>query len=212
MTEQEGVVKYRLDHARAEPFRAPELAELDAWRSVLHRLGLVGQQADRYDGYGFGNVSVRTSRGFFISGTQTGRPERLGDTGYALVLSANVDVNSVESTGPVAPSSEALTHAAVYQLDPQINCVLHAHSPDIWVLPGLPATPADVPYGTPAMARAVRRCFDAMGRPTFGLFVMAGHEDGAVSFGPDLATAAGLLIETLARCWRRQSESAGVGR
>ena len=199
MAETEGVVKYHIAHTDCAALDCAEMAALDAWRSILHRLGLVGQRPDRYDGYGYGNVSARTPQGFLISGTQTGRPERLGVNGYAEVLEADIESNSIVSHGPVAPSSEALTHAAVYQLDQRINCVLHAHSPEVWSYPGLPATPADVPYGTPAMANAVRTCFKTMGQPAGGLFIMAGHEDGVVSFGPDAREAANLLVGALAR-------------
>ncbi|MEN8821863.1 MAG: class II aldolase/adducin family protein, partial [Abyssibacter sp.] len=65
MAEQEGVIKYRLDFQPADaPCDSVAFRSLRAWRAVLHRLALVGQQPDRYLGYGYGNVSLRAQPGF----------------------------------------------------------------------------------------------------------------------------------------------------
>ncbi|MCK5859218.1 MAG: class II aldolase/adducin family protein [Abyssibacter sp.] len=201
MAEQEGVIKYRLDyHPAGAPAESPDFAALRAWRDVLHRLGLVGQQPDRYDGYGFGNVSLRRPAGFLISGTQTGLPVRLAPQGYAEVTRCNVAANHIIANGPVKPSSEALTHGAVYAVDERIGAVLHAHSPEIWHHgPRYPATAADVPYGTPAMAQAVAQLYRDSDLPEIGLFTMRGHTDGVVAFGATAEQAGQRLVAALAR-------------
>lgn len=206
-TETEGVIKYALDFTLgAPPALSYSLAQLDAWRSILHRLGMVGQTPARYDGYGFGNVSVRDGDGFSISGTQTGKPEQLGAAGYAQVTACNPQTNAVEARGAVKPSSESLTHGAVYALDDGIACVLHVHSPDIWLARanlGLPSTAADVPYGTPAMAAAVAALYANTALPCGRVFAMDGHEDGVVAFGADPAHAGQALLSVLAESLRQ---------
>lgn len=207
MAEAEGVIKYALDFVPGDaPALSHALGQLDAWRSILHRLGLVGQTPGRYDGYGFGNVSVRDRSGFLISGTQTGKPEQLGAAGYAHVTACDPQTNAVAATGAVKPSSESLTHGAVYALDTHIACVLHVHSLDIWqarAALGLPCTAADVPYGTPAMAAAVAALYANTGLRCGRVFAMDGHEDGVVAFGEDPAHAGQALLNALAESLRQ---------
>lgn len=206
MAETEGVIKYALDFVPGDaPMMDHALGQLDAWRSILHRLGLVGQTPGRYDGYGFGNVSIRLGAGFVISGTQTGKPEQLGAAGYAHVTHCNPQTNAVTATGAVKPSSESLTHGAVYALDDVIACVLHVHSPEIWngrEMLGLPCTAAEVPYGTPAMAAAVAQLLETTGLRCGRVFAMDGHEDGVVAFGQDPAHAGQALLTALAESLR----------
>lgn len=200
MPETEGVIKFSLDHADGPPPQVPGLAGLDGWRTVLHRLGLIGQTTERYDGYGFGNVSLRSGDGFVITGTQTGGAEHLGPEGYVLVPECRPLENAVRSSGPLKPSSESLTHGAIYAAAPPVGCVLHAHDPEIWRAwqsLSLPATPASVAYGTPAMARAVSDLF-AQGLGATGVFVTLGHEDGVFALGPDPDAAGAALVAVLA--------------
>ena len=204
MAQSEGVIQYRLEFRPGPAPPAPAVAELDGWRSVLHRLGLVGQQPDRYEGLGYGNVSVRQRHGFIISGTQTGAAERLGAAGYTRVTACDPTYNHIEACGPLKPSSEALTHGAIYALDPRIAAVLHVHSPELWQNNplALPATPAGVGYGTPAMAAAVAALHVETDLPRRRLLVMGGHEDGIVAFGPSVADAGKTLVAALAAALR----------
>ena len=129
----EGVIKYRLTHHLAEPFSQHNYGFLDKWHRIFKKAGILGQDSDRYGGLGFGNLSQRINgRSFLITGTQTGHLERLAPEHYALVTAVDLNHNRVESQGPVKPSSESLTHAAVYSLDEQIEFVFHVHSPSIW--------------------------------------------------------------------------------
>lgn len=213
MAEQEGVIKYRLDFQPADaPCDSAAFRSLRAWRAVLHRLALVGQQPDRYLGYGYGNVSLRAQPGFIISGTQTGAPEQLPPDGYAHVRGCNVSANHIEAYGVVKPSSEALTHGAVYAVDPEIGCVLHVHSPELWThAQAYPATAADVPYGTPAMAQAVSALYESTPLPELGLFTMRGHEDGVVAFGRTPEHAGTRLVAALAEVLASATSSQAQG-
>jgi len=210
----EGVIKYRLDF-REGPVPAPEqVAVLAAWQRICRGLELVGQQPGRYEGYAYGNLSCRTApREFLVSGTQTAGNTRPRAADYTRVLDWSIAENRVVAEGPCRPSSESLTHAALYERDPAIGFVIHVHSPEIWrgaTALGLPVTDPDVPYGTPAMAEEVWRLFETGTLGETGVFAMGGHEDGVVAFGPDAVSAGLALIALLARALEgRGSSQAG---
>lgn len=205
VAEREGVIKYRLGHRQTALPDDTDIRELNAWRSIFYQLKLIGGIAEKYDGLGFGNLSRRLVPGkdeFIITGSQTGHLAVLGKEHYAIVRAASPEENSIQSLGSIRPSSEALTHAGVYRLDAGIQAVIHVHSPELWQNTDrlrLPSIPADIPYGTPEMARAVQALFDSGGLRDLPLFSMLGHEDGLVAFGSTLADAAVLLITMLAR-------------
>lgn len=210
MNERDGVTKFQLEHRPSAALPRPALAELDAWRTILWRLGIVGLDPARYGGVGFGNVSMRLppydappgARRFAISGTQTGGFMALAPNQYAIVTAYAAAANRVVAEGPIPPSSESLTHAMLYDLDARVRFVFHVHAPEIWRAAsrlGLPATDPAAAYGTPAMAESVR-ALHARGRLAVpGLFVMGGHEDGVVAFGERATEAGTLLFDALAR-------------
>lgn len=210
MTEREGVTKFQLDYRAAPALEPAAVAGLDAWRTVLWRLGLIGQQAERYAGLGYGNVSARIApftgnagaRRFVISGTQTGAPPVLHAGQYTVVDAYDIRANRVSAHGPVAPSSESLTHGMIYDLDEHARCVLHVHSPEIWTAAErlqLPRTDPAAAYGTPAMAEAVLRLFGQGHLQARGLFSMGGHQDGVVAFGATADEAGTRLVTALAQ-------------
>ena len=184
------------------------LYALNKWRSILWKHKLIGQDPDRYEGYGFGNVSQRVApfdekrgkRSFVISGTQTGELEELDNNHYALVSAYDTRNNQVIASGTVKPSSEALTHAMIYDLDDKIQAVLHVHSQGIWntaAAQGIPVTQASIEYGTPEMALEVRRLFTETNLRQSRIFSMGGHEDGIVSFGNNVEQAGQVLLQAL---------------
>ena len=199
MTEREGVIKYRLDYTPSESCSQIVLDMIQQWRLTLFQLGLIGQDPDRYGGLGYGNISIRYGNGFIISGTQTGERSQLTPEHYAIVEHCDPASNHIVASGPVKPSSEALTHGAVYALDDAIQAVIHIHSPEIWQKRHqlfLPETPAEVPYGTAEMAQAVERLWQEGAFKLSPVFAMAGHEDGIMSFGPDMTAAGMPLLNT----------------
>ena len=195
----EGYIKFQSDWRRTPPLGVAEATELIRWREPLYDAGLIGVLAD--SGIGYGNTSVRigdTDR-FLISGTQTGHLKDLDDRHFAIVDRYDLEANSVTARGPVEPSSESMTHAAIYALNSSIRAVVHVHDQDLWLrLKGvLPTTGEGVAYGTPDMARAFRRLFEDTDFPTTGIAVMAGHEDGLVSFGKDVQEATERILTLL---------------
>lgn len=203
MSETEGVIKYQLLHTDLPLSHDISLAELNAWRTVMFKLNLIGQNSLRYDGYGFGNISERLETAdlqFIISGTQTGHLSALNRDDYCLVTKANPQENSIVSFGKTKPSSEALTHAGVYLQNSQIQAVIHVHCPEIWQNTdklNLAHTAADIPYGTAEMANAVTELFKPEHWQQTAVFTMLGHEDGVVAFGLSLSQAACALITQL---------------
>jgi hypothetical protein len=211
MTLQEGVVQFNLTFLPADPLPAAMLRSLNAWRQILYRLGLVGQDPHRYGGLGFGNVSIRVesshATSFIISGSQTGGMVRLFPEHYTLVKTFDPATNCVVAEGVVGPSSESLTHGSLYRLDHTIGAVIHAHSPEIWTQTdsiGIPVTRRDVHHGTPEMAEEVCRLFQNTPVSVLKIFAMGGHEDGIVAFGSSIEQAGLTLVRSLALATARE--------
>jgi hypothetical protein len=197
---EEGVIKFQVAHKDTPPLEHPLLLELNAWRNLLFKVGLTGQDPRRYGGLGYGNFSIReNARQFLISGTQTGAITELGKEHYVRILSADLTQNRVESQGPLPPSSETMTHAAVYAANPQIECVFHVHHPIIWRVSEklcVPETPPDILYGTVAMAREIGALIRSHHGP---VIAMKGHEDGLIAIGCTLKDAGGAIMDILAK-------------
>lgn len=200
----EGVSKFRLNFRRESCLGQELIVNINGWRHILFRLRLIGQDPDRYQGYGFGNISMRFTSppgGFIISGTQTGGKPFLKASEYALVTACDPMTNSVSAQGESKPSSEALTHGQLYQLDMDIGSVVHVHCPEIWQRAEelrLPLTGMNAAYGTPEMALEVERLYTAAAVREKKILVLAGHEDGVVSFGRNVEEACTVMIGTLA--------------
>ncbi|WP_455206576.1 class II aldolase/adducin family protein [Kaarinaea lacus] len=205
MKENEGVIKYRLDFSESAPVAYDQIREINAWRRIFYLLGLIGQDPDRYGGYGFGNVSCRFNphdNTLLISGTQTAHLEELGPEHYAKVTLCDPLHNHIIADGPVKPSSEALTHGAIYRLDPSINYVIHVHSPDIWQYAAqltIPSTAKQVSYGTPEMAKEIERLLHNADTRQKHIIAMGGHEDGIITYGASAKEAGETLISYFSR-------------
>lgn len=192
----EGYTKYQCEWRQAPALPAECVAELNAWRNRLHEQGLIGYYPQYRVGYG--NVSIREdeSGAFIISGTQTGHIEVTDERHYARVVRCDIEANRVLCEGPVQASSEALTHAAIYALDPAIRAVVHVHDAALWneFIDRLPTTAREISYGTPEMALDFRRLYAETEFAALGVAVMGGHEEGIVSFGEDIGEAAQRIL------------------
>jgi L-ribulose-5-phosphate 4-epimerase len=205
MHDPEGVIKYQLTHTEAPlPLSATAFSEINVWRTIAYQLGVIGQDSTRYGGLGFGNISQMVTHNaiqFIISGTQTGHEASLSPEQYCGIVTADIEQNTMTAQGLCKPSSEALTHAMIYAIDPTIKAIIHVHSPEIWQAAqrlSLPCTAADIPYGTPEMALAVEQLYIDKQLTNTGTFAMLGHQDGIVSFGLTLEQAGIEMIKSLA--------------
>ncbi len=203
--QEEGVIKFDLRYTHTDANAALLPDELRQWRARLWQAGLIGQQAGRYGGLGYGNVSCRLApfaapagqRSFLISCSQTGHLPDPDAAHYAVVSSSDIGHNRVVAHGPCQPSSEALTHAVLYDQDAAIRAVLHVHAPLVWQraqTAGLPVTDRAAAYGTPAMAGEVARLFRTTDVRQQGIFAMGGHADGIVAFGSSVGQAGDTLL------------------
>ena len=188
-------VKFTFERTGAEIGRFDQLAELNACRRKLMVLHLMGVYAN---GVGFGNLSVRDGRttGFRITGSATGGLPELTSRDCVRVVAYDFTRNWLSYEGAAIPSSESLTHAAIYESDPSTSAVIHCHDSVLWatLLNRAPTTSKAVPYGTPEMAYEIMRLFKVTDARSRKIFVMAGHEGGIVSFGKNFAEAFDILM------------------
>ena len=190
-------VKFTYQHARADTAPFDALAELNACRRKLRKQRLMGVDSN---GVGFGNLSVRdgSTANFYITGSATGGLPELTLTDCARVVAYDFARNWLRYEGAAIPSSESLTHAAIYESDPTIFAVIHCHDSDLWatLLDRAPATSQSVAYGTPEMAYEIMRLFKMSDVQSRKILAMAGHEGGIVTFGKNLEDAFDVLMRT----------------
>ena len=213
----EGVIKFTAEHTE-EPLSARRFGglccSLVAWREIMIKTQLVGQDPDLYGGAGYGNISARVGppssgqgrRAMLVTGTQTGGLARIGLDHFCLVERYDYQKNWVRSRGLIQPSSESMTHGAIYDLSPHIRFVFHGHGAIIWRQAHalrIPTSDPSVAYGTPAMAREVHRLYRASALAEKGILAMGGHEDGIIVFGRTAEDAGQVLVTYLARAYER---------
>ena len=188
-------VKFK--YQRALPDIAPfdALVELNAFRRKLLEQHLMGVDSN---GVGFGNLSVRdgSTMSFYITGSATGGLPELTPTDCVRVVAYDFATNCLCYEGTAIPSSESLTHAAIYESVPTISAVIHCHDSVLWPtrLDRVPTTSKAIAYGTPEMAYEIMRLFKVTDARSRKIFVMAGHEGGIVSFGKNFAEAFNILM------------------
>jgi ribulose-5-phosphate 4-epimerase/fuculose-1-phosphate aldolase len=198
----DGVIKYdRTNFSHCEALRVDEYEELEYWRKKLYHLNLIGEYPEAQ--VGFGNMSMiqdystfckSTHPQFIITGTQTGKYSELNGLQYTRVLDYDIDRLKIQMMGAIEASSEALTHAAIYDSNPNIKAVFHIHSKVIWeemIADKSDFTEASIPYGTVEMAKATQECIKNKDR---GVFCMHGHEDGIVIYGTSTEEAGSLTL------------------
>ena len=204
--ETEGVIQFEfeLEPAKGPRLEAHVLQTILAWRTVLHRLELLGRTPGRYGGLGYGNLSVRDPERpgeFVITASQTGGIRDLDENGLCRIRDYDLARFRVSAAGMRPPSSESLSHAMIYAADSKAGWVFHVHSPEIWGRAAaleIPATGADVAYGSPAMARAVEEVLATSDEKPL-VFVTLGHEDGVFACGGTAGETGTALVSLLVR-------------
>ena len=190
---EEGYVKFQCQWEHDSPLDISLLTGLMHWRNYLFDQGFIGAYPD---GIGFGNISSRLGDDhFIISGTQTGHIPRLNQEHFTVVEYFDLEKNELHCRGPIMASSESMTHGTIYRQDKRIGAVIHIHHLDFWQKTRdiVPTTSAEINYGTPEMAHEVYRLFRETAVRSKKIIVMAGHREGMIFFGKDLAEAANVL-------------------
>ncbi len=184
----DGVIKYSIEHSTETTPEFLNYETLEALRSRLFTLGLIGVA----EGIGYGNISLREKSGtaFFITATQTGELSSLTNEYYTYISDYDFSSFNVISQGRHRPSSEALSHAMIYQINPQINAVIHVHSKALWNFMkenNTLATTAE--YGTAQMVDEIASLYKNRDPFESSIFVMRGHEEGIMAFGKSVKEA-----------------------
>jgi ribulose-5-phosphate 4-epimerase/fuculose-1-phosphate aldolase len=188
-------VKFTYKCARAEIAPFDQLAELNECRRKLRELHLIGVDSN---GIGFGNLSVRdgATNNFYVTASATGGLAELTLADCVRVVAYDFEKNRVHYEGAAIPSSESLTHAAIYESDAEAGAAIHCHDPKLWraLLNRAPTSSNGVEYGTPEMAYEIMRLFRTSDVRKRKILVMAGHEDGIVAFGKTFDEALAVLM------------------
>ena len=184
----DGVIKYSIEHQTAETPLFSGYEQLEALRTRLFTLGLIGEK----DGIGYGNLSMRyeSSKSFFITATQTGRNLMLSREYYTYISDYDFSTFKIISQGTHKPSSEALSHAMIYAIDDRITTVIHIHSLALWKFMKTNndlATTAE--YGTAEMVEEIAGLYTNLDPMSNNAFVMKGHEEGIITFGKSVEEA-----------------------
>lgn len=193
---EEGYIKFECHWRETSPIIPGSLFRMvnDA-RTRMVTQGLIGCYAN---GIGFGNISIRDTGQpgrFFITGSATGHHKEGTPAIYALAEKWDIAKNTLWCSGPLRASSESMSHAIIYDTLPEVQCVIHIHSMELWrrAIRILPCTPENVTYGTPEMARAIRDILLKHKILNRGILAMKGHEEGIIMFGRDTKEAEGQL-------------------
>ena len=188
-------IKFSCERAATRITSFAGLAELNVYRRKLLDLRLIGVDPN---GIGFGNLSVRdgATDNFYITGSATGGIHELTVADCAKVVECDFERNRIRYEGSALPSSESLTHAAIYESDATAGAVIHCHDSKLWaaVLNEAPTTSKAADYGTPEMANEIMQLFTRTDVQSRKIIVMAGHEAGVLTFGKDLEEAFAVLM------------------
>ena len=192
----DGVIKYSIEHQRQDSPLFSGYEQLEALRTRLFTLGLIGEK----DGIGYGNLSMRDdkSKSFFITATQTGRKHTLSPEYYTYISDYDFTTFKVISQGTHKPSSEALSHAMIYAIDDRIKTVIHIHSLALWnFMKAKNYLFTTAEYGTAEMVEEIVGLYDNLDPLLNNAFVMRGHEEGIITFGKSAEEAELILYNII---------------
>ena len=195
-TPSEGVIKFKFTLKKSLPLEEKLFIDLEKWRALLYKMNFIGEYP--IEKVGYGNLSKRLqAEEFIITGTQTGHHANLDGFHYTHVSKCDLSKMLIEAKGPIAPSSESLTHYAIYSVCPEIKYIFHVHHNELWnfmLKNDYDKTSKDVDYGTQEMANEAKR---VIGSKVCGIFAMEGHEDGIIAYGETAEQTGKIILDTL---------------
>ncbi len=181
----EGYIKFNAILEKKEDLKIKAIKELNKARDYFFEKKLIGMCKN---GVGFGNISCRYRKNkFIVSGSATGGLKKLGTKHYSLVLNWNFKKNQVVYSGKTKPSSETMSHLAIYESDPEIKMVVHIHNRKLWqkLKNKVPTTDSKASYGSPEIADSIKKVLKRKSNLKQGVLVMGGHQDGIMIFAKD---------------------------
>jgi ribulose-5-phosphate 4-epimerase/fuculose-1-phosphate aldolase len=174
--------------------------QLIYWCKRFGGLGLVPETS--------GNLSFRTRQGFIITGTgfALGTIEE-GNLVEVLKVDMEDGRSLVQVQGKVIPSKEAMLHAGIYDLKPEIKAVIHVH--DQLVLEyadelGLPRTEAWQLGGSYKLAREVQKLLNQAEGIKYAIL----RDHGIISLGETMEEA-GRMVEDIHRMAQNTARKKG---
>lgn len=180
----EGYIKFTPICVSYEYPKESEIADLQVLRNYLKSRNLIGCLPD---GIGFGNVSKRFGDKFIISASQTGGINLLLPEHYVYINEFSISKNNVYYSGIGKPSSESLTHLAIYENKHNINIVAHFHNNKIWekLIQTGKKTSGNADYGTIEIALEASE-YVSRNSDLCDIFALNGHKDGIIAYSDNL--------------------------
>lgn len=183
----EGIIKFQYDLTKeTSPATIIHYDDIEFYRRLLYPTGVIG--FDPKERVGYGNLSKRhRNTEFIITASQTGELPELVTKHYVHVKDCHIENQTLKAIGMKNPSSESLTHYAIYETKPEINHVFHGHHEGIWhylIKNNYPCIHESIPYGTLEMAKAVSELIQKE-KLVSGIFAMKGHKNGFVSYADE---------------------------
>ncbi len=167
--------------------------ETKSYFSQFYKTGKKLSQGGFFPKYGdssFGNMSVRTEKGFIITSRKSDK-SGLGIEDMVEVAAVDHAKKKKFVKGYKKPSSDMLTHEAIYKNFPEVNAIIHAHDELIVEKPeGIPTTETDYPCGCLEAAEEALRTLE---KSKSNYIVLKNH--GVLALGKDLDEAKRLIFE-----------------
>ena len=161
--------------------------EMVQWGKRFHQSGFVHGVE--------GNLSFRTKLGFIITGNGIALNSITKDTAVevrGVVFGLNKP--SVYTKGKIEPSMEALLHAGIYEILPEINAIFYLHAQNVLKVAeklGILSTCAEQPAGSQELAQEVVNLIKLNQNERY--FVLRNH--GVIVLGTTMSEAGKLAEE-----------------
>lgn len=144
----------------------------------------------KYGDSSFGNMSIRIEKGFVITSRKSDKSE-LGIEDMIEVVEVDHDQKKKFVRGNKKPSSDMLTHEAIYKKFSEVNAIIHAHD-ELMVEKSteIPTTEVDYPCGCLEAAAEVLKTLE---KSKSNYIVLKNH--GVLALGKNLDEAKRLIFE-----------------
>lgn len=179
---KEEVIKFSYEFINQEVPKIDEIKSLNEIRQVFFERKLIGVGKD---GISYGNISQRLSeKSFLITASQTGFKKILEPKDYVIIHNFDISRNKVLVSGINLPSSESLTHAAVYLANPLSMFVVHFHHKLLWTkfLSIFPKTVPGAGYGSLELAQSLYEIVLSEKGKNNSIIILGGHQDGIIAY------------------------------
>ncbi len=189
----EGYIKYNTICIGNEYPEAIQIVDLQVLRNDLKINNLIGMLPD---GTGYGNVSKKWDNKIIVTGSQTGGNAILNCSDYSIIHDYDILKNTLVYSGLRPPSSETITHIAIYEAKPNTKFVSHLHNNEIWnklIINGA-KTNGLSEYGTVEIALEAKEYVSGI-TGNAGIFALSGHKDGVIAYSDGLKSIITLIHE-----------------